>query len=209
MRTGEERVKRGEERVENGEELVLVVPRAAVPGGLGWRGVRSDGVEPCLDLIAREGTFRARREVEEDPSWKQVIPYLVLREGDRLFLMQRTRSGSDARLHERFSIGVGGHVNPGDGDVLGGLRREWREELAAEFEPEFEVLGLLNDDEDPVGAVHLGLVYLAEAGGRPVSVREKDKLRGSFVTPEEVNSVYDGLETWSQLVFDFLEKPAG
>jgi predicted NUDIX family phosphoesterase len=208
--SGDERGERGEsgERGRS-DELVLVVPRAAVPGGLGWRGVRSDALQPCLEVIARDGTFRRRREGEEDPSWKQVIPYLVLRQGDRLFLMRRTRSGGDARLHERYSIGVGGHINPGDGHVLGGLRREWREELAAEFEPTFELLGLLNDDEDPVGAVHLGLVFVAEAGGRAVSVRETDKLRGSFVTPEDVNRVYDGLETWSQLVFDFLEKRTG
>ncbi len=191
------------------DELVLVVPRSALTGGLAWRGVRSGGLEPYLEVIDREGTFRPRSEVEEDASWKQVIPYLVLRDGELLFLMQRTRAGGDARLHERYSIGVGGHVNPGDRDTLGGLRREWREELAAAFEPEFELLGLLNDDEDPVGAVHLGLVYLAEAVGQPVSVQETDKLRGSFVTPEEVNRVYDKLETWSQLVFDFLASRAG
>ncbi|MDQ3870925.1 MAG: NUDIX domain-containing protein [Chloroflexota bacterium] len=200
------RVHPGEERM---NELVLVVPRAELRGGLGWRGVRSDELERQLEVIARAGTFRARGDVEEDPSWKQVIPYLVLRDGALLFLMQRTRSGGDARLHERYSIGVGGHLNPGDGDVLGGLRREWREELAAEFEPEFELLGLLNDDEDPVGAVHLGLVYLADARGRQVSVRETDKLRGSFATRREVQRVYDDLETWSRLVFDFLENRAG
>ena len=52
----------------------------------------------------------------------------------------------DARLHDRYSIGVGGHLNPGDGGVLGGLRREWHEELVADFEPAFRLVGLLNDD---------------------------------------------------------------
>jgi predicted NUDIX family phosphoesterase len=190
------------------DELVLGIPRERLPGGLGWRGVRSAGVGGYLAEIERASEFRARGEVERDPGWKQLIPYLLLRDGERIFLMQRTRAGGDERLHERYSIGVGGHINPGDGDVLGGLRREWREEIEASFEPEFEFQGLLNDDEDPVGAVHLGLVYAADASNRPVAVRETDKLRGSFVSAEEVRGVYDRLETWSQLAFDFLAASA-
>ncbi len=87
-----------------------------------------------------------RAAAEQDPTHKQVIPYLVLRDGERWFLMRRTRAGGDARLHDRWSIGVGGHLNPGDGDVEGGLRREWAEELDADFVPDFVPVGLLNDD---------------------------------------------------------------
>ena len=92
-----------------------------------------------------------RGDAEEDPTHKQVIPYLVLRDGERWFLMRRTRAGGDARLHDRWSIGVGGHLNPGDGDVAGGLRREWAEELVADFEPVYVPVGLLNDDTTAVG----------------------------------------------------------
>jgi predicted NUDIX family phosphoesterase len=186
------------------DELVLGIPRQCLHAPLDWRGVRSDGLGGYLAQIEREAEFRPRAQVEHDATWKQLIPYLLLRDGERLFLMQRTRAGGDARLHERYSIGVGGHINPGDGDVLGGLRREWREEIEAAFEPDFEFQGLLNDDEDPVGAVHLGLVYAADASNRPVAVRETDKLSGSFARPEEVRRVYDRLETWSQLVFDYV-----
>jgi predicted NUDIX family phosphoesterase len=142
--------------------------------------------------------------MERDPRFKQVIPYLVLRDRGRYFLMRRTRAGGDARLHDRFSIGVGGHLNPGDHDLAGGLAREWREELAADFVPEFRLLGLLNDDETDVGRVHLGVVYLAEAAGRTVAVRETDKLEGRFAAPAALLAVYDRMETWSQLVFDFV-----
>lgn len=186
------------------DELVLCLPRAAVPGGVAWRGLQARDFEPLLAAVHGSGSFRPRGKVEDDPSWKQIIPYLVLRDGERLFLMKRTRAGGDARLHERYTIGVGGHVNPGDADVLGGLRREWREEIAADFEPEFEPLGLLNDDSNPVGAVHLGLVYAADAAGRPVEIRETDKLSGQFATLDEVAAVADQLETWSALLFDFL-----
>ena len=115
--------------------------------------------------MAREGRFLPRADVEPDRSWKQVIPYLVLRDGSRYFLMRRTRAGGDARLHDLWSIGVGGHLNPGDGDLAGGLRREWREEIEADFEPEFRLIGLLNDDTTDVGSVHLGAVYVGGRGG--------------------------------------------
>jgi predicted NUDIX family phosphoesterase len=185
-------------------ERVLVIPRASVIDGAGWLGVRRDGVEATHAAVAREGRFMAREEAERDLAHKQVIPYLVLRDGNRWFLMRRTRAGGDERLHDRWSIGVGGHLNPGDGDVLGGLRREWAEELEADFVPEFTPVGLLNDDTTQVGSVHLGIVYAADAAGRPVAIRETHKLEGAFVTTDEVAAVRDRMETWSQLVFDAL-----
>jgi predicted NUDIX family phosphoesterase len=186
------------------DEQVLVVPREALIQGEGWTGVRAGNLAAALDVVARDGFFVRRGDAEEDPSHKQVIPYLVLRDGERWFLMRRTRAGGDARLHDLWSIGVGGHLNPGDGDVAGGLRREWSEEVVAGFEPAFEPVGLLNDDTTAVGAVHVGFVYLADAGGRPVEIRETDKLTGSFATTDEVRAVRDAMETWSRLVFDAL-----
>ncbi len=185
-------------------EQVLVVPRATIVEGDGWLGVRRDGIDAALDVVRREGFFVRRSDAEQDPTHKQIIPYLVLRDGERWFLMRRTRAGGDARLHDRWSIGVGGHLNPGDVDVLGGLRREWAEELVAEFEPEFVPVGLLNDDTSPVGAVHLGIVFTADAAGRPVRIRETDKLTGDFATTAGTEAVRESMETWSRLVYDAL-----
>ena len=188
----------------DGEE-VLVIPRASVMEDPGWLGVRSDNLEGFEALVASEGRFRPRAAMETDRAWKQVIPYLVLRDGERYFLMRRTKAGGDARLHDRFSIGVGGHLNPGDGDLAGGLRREWHEELRAAFEPDFRLIGLLNDDTTDVGSVHLGAVYLADSAGLEVAIRETDKLAGQFARPSEVAAVIDRMETWSALVFEHLE----
>ena len=151
--------------------------------------------------------------MEADPAWKQVIPYPVLRDGEAWYLMRRTKAGGDARLHERYSIGVGGHVNPEDGGLDGdlgtALRREWHEELVVDFVPSFRFVGLLNDDTTPVGQVHLGLVYEGDAAGRPVAIRETDKLSGEFVAAAEVAAVSDRLETWSRIAFEWLEaRPA-
>ena len=186
-------------------EQVFVVPRSTLMGDPGWHGIRTQGLGAFEAFVASAGRFAPRPEMEVSRAWKQVIPYLVLRDRDRYFLMQRTRAGGDVRLHDRWSIGVGGHLNPGDRDLLGGLRREWHEELVADFEPAFRLVGLLNDDTTDVGAVHLGAVYVAESDGRPVEVRETEKLRGSFASAAEVRAVAADLETWSRLAFDFLE----
>jgi predicted NUDIX family phosphoesterase len=189
-------------------EQVLVVPRDVLPDAAGWYGLRTDGLAEFGALVAREGRLLPRPEMEVDPTHKQIIPYLVLRDGPRYFLMQRTRGGADARLHDRYSIGVGGHLNPGDDGLDGGLRREWAEEVVADFVPSFDLVALLNDDTTEVGAVHLGAVYVADAAGRAVSIRETEKLTGAFVDRAAVEAVADRLETWSRLVYEFLEAAA-
>lgn len=189
-------------------ERILVLDRVHVPDGGAWHGLRTDGVEALLEAVARHGRFDARDDAEVDPQRKQIIPYLVLRDGDATFLMRRTRAGADARLHDHYSIGIGGHIEPGDGSPLGGLEREWNEEIEADFMPAFSAVGLLNDDTTAVGAVHLGLVYTADAAGRRVAIREHDKLAGSFAGPDEVRAVIDRMESWSRLVWKGLEPSA-
>ena len=185
------------------QELVYAVPRDVLLGdAAAWLGMKCDGVAEILDRARTAGRYVPRPPAESDPSLKQIIPYLVLRDGDRIFLMKRTKAGGDARLHDRYTIGVGGHLNPGDSSILGGLAREWREELEADFLPEFVFFGLLNDDTVDVGVHHLGVVYLADAAGRSVGVRETDKLSGSFQPIDAVMDVYDRMETWSQLTMD-------
>jgi predicted NUDIX family phosphoesterase len=189
-------------------ERVLVLPRADVPGGCDFRGIRLAN-EATLDALrtaaAVHGRYLERAVAEEDPDHKQLIPYVVVRDGDKVFLMERTDAGGDRRLHGKASIGVGGHLNPvddGEDALMAGLRREWTEELVAGWTPDFRLVGMLNDDTNPVGAVHLGVVFEVDAAGRPIEVRERDKLMGGFATAETVRAAWDRLETWSQLVAD-------
>ena len=188
-------------------ELVYAVSREVLLEGVtSWRGIKADAdVAAIMRRAESAGSFVSRADAEVDRSLKQIIPYLVLRDGERIFLMKRTRAGGDARLHDHYTIGVGGHMNPGDISVTGALEREWREELTADFFPSFTFLGLLNDDEVEVGLHHLGVVYLADAAGRSVGVRETHKLSGAFESVATALSVRDRMETWSQLVLDSLE----
>jgi predicted NUDIX family phosphoesterase len=187
-------------------ERVLVLPRDAVPGGCDFRGVKeadAGALSALRQAVAAHGRYLDRPLAEDDLSHKQLIPYVVVRDGSQVFLMERTDAGGDARLHGKASIGVGGHLNPvdeGEDALMAGLRREWAEEIEADWEPDFRLVGLLNDDSNPVGAVHLGVVFTVEADGRPVAVREHDKLIGHFADADELGAAWDRLETWSQLV---------
>lgn len=187
-------------------ERVLVLPRTHVPGGCDFTGVRMTDAAALDELraaVAGHGRFMDRSVAEDSPDWKQLIPYVLVRDGECVFLMERTDAGGDPRLHHRASIGVGGHLNPvdqGQDPLMVGLQREWAEELVADWAPDFRLVGLLNDDSNPVGSVHLGVVFAVQADGRPVAVRETHKLRGRFAEPHEVAAAWDRLETWSQLV---------
>jgi len=195
-------------------EQVLVLPRDRVPGGCDFTGIRAadEAALEVLRLAVRESRrYLPRPSAEVDPDYKQLIPYVVVRKEPRLFLMERSSAGGDARLHGKASIGVGGHLNPvdrGQDPLMGGLQREWSEELIAEFEPDFRLVGFLNDDTNPVGAVHLGVVFTVEADGHAVAVREHEKLTGRFATPDEILAAWDRLETWSQLTLAALNLQA-
>ena len=185
--------------------MIIGIPReAALPYGA-WRGFkRFASVEDGLVEIARldlVGSARPRRELELDPEWKQPIPYaiaLYTAEGERqLFWMDRLAGGSDRRLHGRASFGVGGHVGADDGGILAALEREWSEEVETAALPRFTPLGLLNDDGDEVGRVHLGVVFLAELSSAEIAVREREKLAGSLVSVKSAVARAGELEGWS------------
>jgi predicted NUDIX family phosphoesterase len=186
-------------------ERVLVLPRGDVPGGCDFVGMRRLDPAALGELraaLARHGRYLERSAAEDDPSFKQIIPYVVVSDADRVFLMERTDAGGDARLHRKASIGVGGHLNPvdrGADPLIAGLQREWSEEVRADWTPEFELIGFLNDDRNPVGAVHLGVVFRVVPRGE-IEVLEADKLSGRMAPHREVGAAWERLETWSQLV---------
>lgn len=192
-----------------------MLPRTAVPGGCGFIGLRPASVADLDELrgaVEGHGRYLERQVAENDPTHKQLIPYVVVRNERRVFLMHRTDAGGDPRLHGKASIGVGGHLNPvdeGEDALMSGLRREWSEELVADWEPDFRLVGLLNDDSNPVGSVHLGVVFEVDAAGRRVDVREEDKLVGAFVDADGLAASWDRLETWSRLVAEALELAPG
>ena len=191
----------------NGREEVLCVPRTTIFPDGAWHGLVATGLERVLRTINATSEYRPRRIVEDDPSQQQIIPYCVVRHADGTFLLtRRLQRSSERRLHHLYSLGVGGHVNPIDGatgdPVIGGLIREWREEIICPAPATARLVAVLNDDSSPVSKVHLGLVFLVEPMMGWATVRETHKLEGWAMTVEQMRDHYLSMESWSQLVFD-------
>lgn len=204
-------------------EFVFVVPRSALfpefyPHGFVPFGASAGMVarESFERAVSEEGFFVERERAERTPAWKQVIPYTIVCSADKVLLTRRTKRGGEARLHDKHSIGIGGHLNPEDAiathdmrrdPITNGSDREMREELAVRGEYEVRRLGLLNDDSNSVGAVHVGVVQVATVRA-PVEIREREQLEGRLVTIDELRKLLaDGanFETWSQLLIPHLD----
>lgn len=189
------------------DELILVVPRGRLLPPERLDGFFAGGVDAYVERIRRHGEFRRRGDVEEDPSLKQIIPYLIIRHGERIFLFQRSARGGEQRLRGLYSIGVGGHISREDTngaqDVLAaGLERELHEELVIANGWRASPVGVLNEEDTPVSRVHFGVVYVVETDDPAVRVREEDRLSGRLATATEVREVRPRMESWSQRILD-------
>jgi predicted NUDIX family phosphoesterase len=190
------------------EENILVVPRPVFERlgsfqGLGFEPDRymATVLDPACNL------FLPRSSAEQDPTHKQLIPYLVIRHGDRVLCYTRGKSGGEARLHAKMSIGIGGHINDGDthaahfdeASYLRAVERELHEELEIAGGYRQRIAALLNDDSNEVGRVHLGVVHLVEVDSPDIRPRE-DAIRDlEFLTAEELAPRREQLESWSQI----------
>lgn len=185
-------------------EQVMVVRTERLAPFLVERGLVRERTDEILDIIVDEHFFIDRPIAEESPQYKQIIPYVVIRHADRFYLLQRTKKQTESRLHLKYSIGIGGHINPDTPDLIDGLQKELEEEVAVDGDYDLTFAGILIDTTTPVGTVHLGLVYLLDSHTGDVAVRETEKMTGRWATRDEVHAVYEALETWSQIVWDHL-----
>lgn len=191
-----------------GEE-VLVVPRALLDEVGAFEGIRTAALEAAVAKLLDPANhfFMDRAAAEEDPSHKQLIPYCIFRCGDRILHYTRGKAGGEARLHAKISVGVGGHVNPidtgngrtGPDAYHAAVTREIEEELDLPEEHEHRIIALLNDESNPVGQVHLGIVHLIDLKSDAVNSREDALTDLGFTALADLNGPwFDRLETWSQ-----------
>ena len=175
-----------------------------------------EGGDHYLNTFMKPGvaSFMDREAAENDPSHKQIIAYAIFCHQGRILHYTRGGSGGEARLHDKGSIGIGGHINPvdrqsGHDDVstyLAGVEREIREELVIDGNCTQRVLGVINDDTNDVGAVHLGIVHLFELDTDRVRANEAALANLRFVSPEELSGeMFEKLETWSQLALELFK----
>jgi len=193
-------------------ERVLVVPTELFHRLGHFQGFTSD-VDRYLDgLLSPEHTsYRSRGEVEVDPGFKQLIPYVIFRHLDdrgRETVFQYTRGtgqGED-RLHRKHSVGIGGHISAIDADSNSngspyeeGMRRELEEEVTIDAPYTARCVGLINDDQTEVGSVHLGVVYVFDVEQPAVHPNETEIIESGFRPVEEILADLDGFETWSKI----------
>jgi predicted NUDIX family phosphoesterase len=178
-------------------EQVMVVERSELGRYIERRtfDLIRDDLDDILDIISAKHFFIDRPTAEQSPQYKQIIPYVVIRHDDSFFLLQRTPKQTESRLHHKLSIGVGGHINPDSPTILGGLQKELEEEVGVEGDYKVSFVGILNDDTTDVGRVHLGAVYVLDATRRDVTIRETDKMTGSWATREELAPLRERMET--------------
>ena len=194
------------------EEKILVVPTALFRELGYFQGFTANVSNYLPQLLDGDHiTYRPRGQMEEDPSYKQLIPYALFRwtadDGTvHLFEYQRGTGQGERRLHAKRSVGVGGHISAidaaaGDNDHVyrEGMRRELDEEVLIDTPYAEKIVGLINDDETPVGQVHLGVVHLCDVKKPAIRPREADILEACFRPVEEILPRLDQFETWSQI----------
>jgi predicted NUDIX family phosphoesterase len=169
------------------------------------------GNSEVLKSIVQNGLFLKRSEAEEDPSFKQIISYAIISNGDSFYLFKRTSGQTEKRLHNKFTLGAGGHMNP-DGSTepneqyfTDQLKRELSEEvrlLNGCLIEEIEFIGFINDDTIPVGRFHTGLLYHIRVSNKEVYINETDKMSAEWTDKSRLAEFYEGMETWSRIIFD-------
>jgi predicted NUDIX family phosphoesterase len=187
-------------------EQVMVVKREDLAEHIGGREFQliQERTDEIFTIIESKHFFIDRPLAETSPQFKQIIPYVVIRHLDSYFLLRRLKKQTEARLHEKLSLGIGGHINPDTPTLLGGLKKELEEEVHVAGPYDLQFVGILNDDSTPVGQVHLGAVYTLVASSDDVTVRETEKMAGEWVATAGLAEFRERMETWSQIVFDEL-----
>jgi len=190
------------------EENILVVPREKIfETTPSWNGI-IPAQEDIIKTIMNDHHFYPRELAEEDPNFKQIIPYMVFKFNDSVFIMRRSKKAGEKRLAEKYTLGIGGHIRKEDTtafDIIAWGMREFEEEVSYEGSYTVSMLGLINDDNTEVGKVHLGCTILLEGDSELIEIKE-ELAWGELIPIDECIIYYDQMEQWSQWVFDLLKK---
>ncbi len=198
------------------QNLILAAETARLPPQLAQTQFRPMDASQAVGALQNAGLWLGPRSVlERTESYRQIIPYIILKYGSKFIRYTRTPAGGEPRLHGRTSIGVGGHIDLGDvmscgatidlsGTLDGAAEREVTEELGAVECSAKEWIGVLVENDNPVGRVHIGLVGLWRLNALPPGTAEDALGEVTFCTIDELKADRDRLETWSSMILDWL-----
>jgi predicted NUDIX family phosphoesterase len=198
------------------EELVFAIPTDDLWKLLTYKEIGLiKGNSDVLNRIVQNGLFRKRSELEKDPSFKQIIPYAIISNKESFCLFKRTSKQTEKRLHNKFHLGVGGHMNPGRSNepneqyLINELKRELFEEvklLNGCLIEDIEFIGFINDDSISVGSVHIGLLYNIHVSNKDVVINETDKMTAHWIDKTDLVKYYEEMETWTKIAIDYYIK---
>jgi predicted NUDIX family phosphoesterase len=198
------------------EELVFAIPTDDLWKLLTYKEkglIKGDS--GTLNRIVQSGLFRKRSELEENPSFKQIIPYAIISNKNSFFLFTRTSGQTEKRLHNKLHLGVGGHMNPGSSEgpgeqyLINELKREFFEEVKLLSDcliEDIEFIGFINDDSISVGRVHIGLLYNIRVSNKYVVINETDKMTANWIDKVDLIDQYEEMETWTKIAIDYYIK---
>jgi predicted NUDIX family phosphoesterase len=203
--------------VSKDEEQILVIKSDIIFSAKGgpasgwgkWQGLKKDNLDYYLDLIRKNGEFKRRGDMENDPSYQQVIPYMLFSFGDKFFAYKYIKNAGETRLiNNDYQLGVGGHINKEDvgasNNILEiGMMREWNEEV--EFKGNLiskKMVGIINDESRPVEQVHIALVYHFVGDSPEISVKETDKMEGKLIALKNLSEENISHSNWMRIVYN-------
>lgn len=206
-----------EKRMSKFDEMITVVPRTILFNNEknqfnGFLDKNSQEGQDIFDTLSKY-EIKRRGDMEEDPSYKQLISYCILEnENEEILVYERLSGGGEARLHGQSSIGVGGHMNDVKGaesinEVLRiNAQRELEEEvgLPDSKSQNLAYIGFINDDTNEVGEVHLGVVFKIKVNSNDVEAKETDTLKINWMNQNKIEN-YDDFETWSALILQSIQ----
>jgi len=191
-------------------EDVLVIENSLIQSHIPGKNacLLRDTSEHIVNTIMENHLFMGRDEAEYNFNHKQVIPYVTIRHGDHYLLLKRTKKQTEKRLHDKYSLGIGGHINPVSPDaeiniITQGLYRELNEEISLDEPGDLHFIGVINDESNSVSRVHLGLLYVLDVLSSGFEVLEDDKMTAEWVSRGKLSGYYPSFETWSQIVYDY------
>jgi predicted NUDIX family phosphoesterase len=197
------------------DENILVIKRSLFDELGSFHGLNFEPHKYLEAILSRGNNFfLPRAKAENDPTHKQIIPYVLLACGDKVLHYVRGKKAGEQRLVAKGSIGIGGHMNESDESLFAldeaayraGVEREVNEEIKINTKFEDQIVALLNDDTNDVGKVHLGVVHVFKLAEPKVEKAEAMITSLGFLSKEELLARRESLETWSQLCLDSLDR---
>ena len=188
------------------EEILVVHKNKLFAHRTAWFGIETNNIDEIIAAIQSDIFFMPRCHAETNFLYKQIIPYVIYSYDKKLFMMQRKSTASEQRLANKFSLGIGGHINQKDiikNDIISWASREFQEEVSYHGTQNIQILGILNDDTTDVGQVHLGIILLLHGSSEKISIKSEHK-NGVLLSLNECQKLYPNMENWSKICFDFI-----